>query len=246
MSSNLESLLLPELRKVASDMGIPKVTGMRKSELIGKIAEVGGEQTSSQTPPEAGPQATAGGDPTHTVRRRTRTTSASTSPSSDGDEAAPSVSQEVGARLAALGMDGASEQPSSRNESHDSNGDGDDDSANARRNRRRRSRDRQGRRRTGMERLDSDPQVSAEDVLAPVKGIVDVMEGYAFVRTTGYLPSPDDAYMPLGMVRKFGLRKGDVVTGSIKLPRDGERQEKFSPFVARESVNGRDPAPAKA
>jgi transcription termination factor Rho len=176
----------------------------------------------------------SGGDGPRGLRRRSRRT---------GGEVDSSVSDEVGARLAALGMD---VDVAPKQESHDNlDDDGkDDDDASGRRNRRRRSRDRQNRRRP-VDRVDPEPQVSADDVLASVHGIVDVMEGYAFVRTTGYLPSPDDAYMPLGMVRKFGLRKGDVVTGSIRLPRDGERREKFSPFVALESVNGGPPEAAR-
>ena len=161
----------------------------------------------------------------------------------DPTDSDTSVSDEVGARLAALGMDVDVTPKAELSDRPDVVRD-DDDSSSGRRNRRRRNRDRQNRRR-GMDRLESDPQVSADDVLASVRGIVDVMEGYAFVRTTGYLPSPDDAYMSLGMVRKYGLRKGDLVTGSIKISREGERREKFSPFVGLDTVNGLDPEAAK-
>ncbi|MDR0487868.1 MAG: transcription termination factor Rho [Propionibacteriaceae bacterium] len=226
-------MLLPELRKVASELGIAKVAGMRKSELIERISETSPSQSESTTA-----QGDDGSGEQHNLRRRTR------KPSTEADA---SVSDEVGARLAALGMDAGAEAPKQQDTadaSQDSSKE-DDDSPNSRRNRRRRNRDRQNRRRGGMERMDSEPQVSADDVLAPVRGIVDVMEGYAFIRTNGYLPSPDDAYMPLGMVRKFGLRKGDLVTGSVRLPREGDRKEKFSPFVALETVNGMDPESAK-
>ena len=53
-------------------------------------------------------------------------------------------------------------------------------------------------------------------MLVPARGILDVLDNYAFVRTNGYLPGPDDAYVSLSMVKKFGLRKGDVVTGVIR------------------------------
>ncbi|MCL2471071.1 MAG: transcription termination factor Rho [Propionibacteriaceae bacterium] len=243
VTANLESLLLPELRKMASGLGITRVTGMRKAELIGKINEASsgsGHAHASQPPSNPAPASTdqdsnaAGSSESgRNLRHRTRRAQADTD---------MNVSDEVGARLAALGMD-VVDVPKTDEHVPESSKD-DDDLPNSRRNRRRRNRDRQNRRRS-IDRMDSDPQVSADDVLSPVKGIVDVMEGYAFVRTTGYLPSPDDAYMPLGMVRKYGLRKGDVVTGSIKLPREGERREKFSPFVALETVNGQDPEAAK-
>jgi len=237
---------------MASGLGITRVTGMRKSELISKIAEASGaSRPETAPPPQAHHTSGEAPQPHHTaeatnesdqggrnVRRRSR------KPQGGGDV---NVADEVGARLAALGMDVETppQQPEPTERTQETVKD-EDDSANARRNRRRRNRDRQNRRRGGMDRMDNEPQVSADDVLAPVRGIVDVMEGYAFVRTTGYLPSPEDAYMPLGMVRKYGLRKGDLVTGSIKLPREGERKEKFNPFVALETVNGQDPESQKS
>src|ERR687893_266807 len=120
-----------------------------------------------------------------------------------------------------------------------------DDEGGGRRGRRRRSRDRQNRRNRGgggnLERFESEPVVSEDDVLVPVRGILDVLDNYAFVRTSGYLPGPEDAYVSLSMVKKFGLRKGDVVTGVLRAPREGERKEKFNPLVRLETVNGLDP-----
>ena len=87
--------------------------------------------------------------------------------------------------------------------------------------------------------------VAEDDVLVPARGILDVLDNYAFVRTSGYLPGPEDAYVSLSMVKKFGLRKGDVVTGAIRPPRTGERKEKFNPLVRIDTVNGGDPEQAK-
>ncbi|CAA9353300.1 MAG: Transcription termination factor Rho [uncultured Nocardioidaceae bacterium] len=83
-------------------------------------------------------------------------------------------------------------------------------------------------------------QIAEDDVLIPVAGILDVHDNYAFVRTSGYLPGSDDVYVSLSMVRKWGLRKGDVVTGTVKQQREGDRKEKFNPLVKLESVNGTD------
>jgi transcription termination factor Rho len=113
-----------------------------------------------------------------------------------------------------------------------------------RRGRRRRSRDRQNRRNRGgggnLDRYDTEPVVSEDDVLIPARGILDVLDNYAFVRTNGYLPGPDDAYVSLSLVKKLGLRKGDLVTGMIRTPREGERKEKFNPMVRINTVNGGD------
>ena len=72
-------------------------------------------------------------------------------------------------------------------------------------------------------------------------------ENYAFVRTSGYLPGPNDVYVALGLVKKYGLRKGDVITGMVRLPRDGEFQrQKFNPLVKVDTINGDDPEAAKS
>ena len=55
-------------------------------------------------------------------------------------------------------------------------------------------------------------------MLLPVAGILDVLDNYSFLRTSGYLPGPNDVYVSQGQVKKYGLRKGDAVVGSIKQP----------------------------
>ena len=78
-------------------------------------------------------------------------------------------------------------------------------------------------------------------MLIPVAGILDILDNYAFVRTSGYLPGPNDVYVSLAQVRKNGLRKGDHVTGAVRQPREGERREKFNALVRLDSVNGAAP-----
>ncbi|MCD9590067.1 transcription termination factor Rho [Streptomyces sp. 8ZJF_21] len=115
----------------------------------------------------------------------------------------------------------------------------DDDFDGGRRGRRGRYRDRRGRR--GRDDFGNEPQVSEDDVLIPVAGILDILDNYAFIRTSGYLPGPNDVYVSLAQVRKNGLRKGDHVTGAVRQPREGERREKFNALVRLDSVNGMAP-----
>ncbi|MEU0510786.1 transcription termination factor Rho [Amycolatopsis sp. NPDC006125] len=92
----------------------------------------------------------------------------------------------------------------------------------------------------------TDTEIREDDVLLPVAGILDVLDNYAFVRTSGYLPGPNDVYVSLSLVRKHGLRRGDAITGVVKQPREGEQQrQKFNPLVRVDSVNGLDPDEAK-
>ncbi|MFJ8993880.1 transcription termination factor Rho [Streptomyces sp. NPDC102279] len=111
----------------------------------------------------------------------------------------------------------------------------DDDFDGGRRGRRGRYRDRRGRR--GRDEI-AEPQVADDDVLIPVAGILDILDNYAFIRTSGYLPGPNDVYVSLAQVRKNGLRKGDHVTGAVRQPKDGERREKFNALVRLDSANG--------
>ena len=107
---------------------------------------------------------------------------------------------------------------------------------------RRRDRDRfRNRNRNRRDRQDGEPVVSEDDVLIPIAGILDVLDNYAFVRTSGYLPGSSDVYVSLSQVRKYGLRKGDVIEGAVRQPRDGERREKFNALVRLDKVNGLDP-----
>ncbi|MBB4923551.1 transcription termination factor Rho [Kitasatospora kifunensis] len=119
----------------------------------------------------------------------------------------------------------------------------DDEFGDGRRGRRGRYRDRnrRGSRRDGFEGGVAEPQVGDDDVLIPVAGILDILDNYAFVRTSGYLPGQNDVYVSLAQVRKNGLRKGDAITGAVRQPRDGERREKFNAMVRLDSVNGMDP-----
>jgi transcription termination factor Rho len=102
-------------------------------------------------------------------------------------------------------------------------------------------RNRQRNKRRGNAQTDEfDTEIGEDDVLIPVAGILDVLDNYAFVRTTGYLAGPSDVYVSLGQVKKYNLRKGDAVVGSIKQPREGEQQgrQKYNALVKVDSING--------
>lgn len=110
-----------------------------------------------------------------------------------------------------------------------------------RRGRRYRDRNRRGRDRGSDS---SEQEIRDDDVLIPIAGVVDVLDSYAFVRTDGYLPSSKDVYVSLSQVRRYGLRRGDMITGSIRQPRDGEQnsgRQKFTPLAKLDTINGLDP-----
>ena len=158
------------------------------------------------------------------------------------------------------------ERNNDRNESSDVDGGEERNERNDRNNRRERNNDRNDRnnrrernndrndrnndrndrnnRNRRNRRDDDEPQLSEDDVVLPIAGILDVLENYAFVRTSGYLPGPNDVYVTLGQVKKYNLRKGDAIVGAIRQPREGETpnpRQKFNALVQLTSVNGKKP-----
>jgi transcription termination factor Rho len=132
---------------------------------------------------------------------------------------------------------GGSNQNSNQNQQDDDDGEG----RQGRRGRRFRDRRRRGERTGEGGGGGNDAELRDDDVVQPVAGILDVLDNYAFVRTSGYLAGPHDVYVSMNMVRKNGLRRGDAVTGAVRVPKDGEQpnqRQKFNPLVRLDTVNG--------
>jgi transcription termination factor Rho len=139
------------------------------------------------------------------------------------------------------GQDGGSDQGGDQQGSGAQQSRGDDDGEGRQGRRGRRFRDRDRRRRGERSGEGGDPELREDDVVQPVAGILDVLDNYAFVRTSGYLAGPHDVYVSMNMVRKNGLRRGDAVTGAVRVPKEGEQpnqRQKFNPLVRLDSVNG--------
>jgi len=131
--------------------------------------------------------------------------------------------------------------------------DSDDDEQRGGGRRRNRNRDRYRDRKRGRGGRSGDlaydeVELSDDDVLLPVGGILDIKDNYAFVRTSGYLPGENDVYVAMNQVKKAGLRKGDAITGAVRQPREGENQgrnAKFNALVRLDTVNGLPPEEAR-
>ncbi|WP_319451144.1 MULTISPECIES: transcription termination factor Rho [unclassified Mycobacterium] len=148
------------------------------------------------------------------------------------------------------GGNNANNRNSGNNNANNNNDDDDDDGdgRQGRRGRRFRDRRRRGDRAGGEGGGggDRDTELREDDVVQPVAGILDVLDNYAFVRTSGYLAGPNDVYVSMNMVRKNGLRRGDAVTGAVRVAREGEGggggsqnpRQKFNPLVRLDTVNG--------
>ena len=258
-TASLSAMKLPELKALAASRGLKGISQLRKPQLIELLSKDASAATtqeaapreeapasSTETPaaPEAAPtaEAPAAEAPRRSRRRRAVSQGAVEPahvtldlplPAAERTESAPEP--EVGVVETVLNI----ELP-----------DGDDtEGRRGRRERGRRSRrerenrgenrDNRDGRENRAEAREGRPARGAEDNLAPIAGILDIQENHAFVRTSGYLPGPNDVYVTLGNVRRWGLRAGDAVAGAVRLPREGERQrQKYNALVRVDSVNG--------
>jgi transcription termination factor Rho len=272
--NDIGSKKLPELKQLAAALGIKGASTMKKAELVNAISTVGkparnksarsSEAPAAVTEPEAPaaqptliqdpPKADAEAPKVRTRRRTVKGEPVAGAKPAEQPAPEPTAHDDVAARLeAAIQSSQAKSDNAGKSESDAPAADPvpeapREEYEGGRRNRRRRNRDRQNRRNNrgnGFERNDAEPVIAEDDVVIDASGILDVLDNYAFVRTSGYLPGPNDAYVSLSMVRKHGLRKGDIVTGGIRQPREGERREKYNPLVRIDTVNGLDPELAK-
>jgi transcription termination factor Rho len=84
-------------------------------------------------------------------------------------------------------------------------------------------------------------QVKQAQAAIPVAGIVDLADGHAFVRVSGYRRGPDDVYVSSAQIRQYGLRQGDLIEGTARPQPNGTARGKFRPLHQADTVNGMPP-----
>ena len=271
-SGSLSTMVLPELRALANEVGVKGASGMRKSELIAAIRERReGPKNGAPDAPEA--QARTSDDATDSnsgsapAQNAAETTAEDNAPSEVGEQdqqrrerrgasrdsgaAGERTKQDSGQAKDGAGQnknknqqdakpDGRDQQQGDQQGNQQNRGDDDGEGRQGRRGRRFRDRRRRGDGPRG-EGGNGETELREDDVVQPVAGILDVLDNYAFVRTSGYLAGPNDVYVSMNMVRKNGLRRGDAITGAVRVPKDGEQpnqRQKFNPLVRLDTVNG--------
>jgi transcription termination factor Rho len=218
-TTELAAMTLPKLKEVASQLGIEGAAKLKKDALVTAIADL---QASNREAAKAEREA----------RREARNAKRNNDSKSKNSDDSDSEDSDQNSQDNENDGDNSSDSRGDRNDRFDR---GDRNDRNRNRRDRNRGRDR-NRDRNGRE--EREPVIGEDDVLVPVGGLVDILENYSFIRTAGYLPGPNDVYVSQGQVRKYGLRKGDVVTGQVRQAREGEQKQKYNPLITLETVNG--------
>ena len=253
-SGELAAMLLPELKKVAGNLGIDGAAKMAKTELVQAIGDL---QAANRDAAKAEREARRASRNANREKKKGNSNKQQQN-NNESDNQDDQDDDLDGQDENSMNSD---EDTSNDQNPNDRTGDvnertfatnrsaGSRDGARDWQNRNRdrgRGRDRHDRDRgTRGARSEREIVLTDDDVLLPVGGLLDILESYAFLRTGGYLPGPNDVYVSLQQVRRYGLRKGDVITGSVRQPQEGERREKFNALVKIETVNGNDPESAK-
>jgi transcription termination factor Rho len=255
-ATGLSGMVLAELQALAAELGISGTARMRKGQLIEAIKERQGGGTAPAAPAGDGAAGGQGADrreepaDRQQVQRRDRQQQGERQQGERQQGERQQGERQQGGRQQGERQQGERQQGERQPNQAQGGRDEDEDFGRGGRGRRRgryrdRNRSRRGRDGFAPEGEGNLPEISEDDVLIPVAGILDILDNYAFVRTSGYLPGPNDVYVSLAQVRKSGLRKGDAITGAVRQPREGERKEKFNALVRLDTVNGADPEKAR-
>jgi transcription termination factor Rho len=244
-------MLLADLRKMATDKGISGASSMRKSELISALGgsnPTAAPAQSSEAPAEQAPQAKDNREERPARQDQDNREERPARQDQDNREERPARQDQDNREERPARQDQDNREDSGqRRDNNQNNQNRDREGGNRNRRRRGRDRNRDRDRDRDRRRDDAEPEVADDEVLVPVAGILDVLDNYAFLRTSGYLPGPTDAYLSLGLVKKYALRKGDHVVGAIRPQREneGNSRQKYNPLVRIDKVNGLDPDKAR-
>lgn len=230
-----DSMTLSQLRTLAKDLNIASVGSKRKAELIALLsASAQNTDTSSST--RIG-QSDADKSSTHSQKNNSNDTHTQKS-----------------IELTSMSDDLCTESRD-KNESHNTSNTDEvrqHDARNNARSSQNKLKSRQNHQRVSTNRQDSHKNESSDresnksaitdmllgDDCRVASGVLEIMEGYGFLRVTNYFSGPNDVYVSIAQIRRFDLRQGDYIEGRTRPRREGD---KYDALLYIDRVNGIDP-----
>ena len=231
--SELKAKKLAELQEIAKELGIKKITALKKIELTYRIID------HQSTLPDEGVQKEDQKAPAKTEtaenKKPVREKRENKKDNRDYKEFKDSKDKKPEHR-----NDKKSDQP--RQKQQHNNGNGNNNNNNNRGNRQQNGNDatEKGNHNKDHRNRYRQPDYEFEGIIES-EGVLEMMqEGYGFLRSSdyNYLTSPDDIYVSQSQVRLFGLKTGDTVLGHIRPPKEGE---KYFPLIKVSLINGLSP-----
>ena len=216
-----KSMSLPELKQQAKEKGIRGITGMKKGELIELLENV---ELMMKKRPQAPVEETAKPEP----KKEAQETPAKQRPADAEPRARQEGAKQEGTRqenARSPRMDARLERTEDRNYQEQRNLEPETPNAQ-----------------TDIREFDGQEYNAYLNSGEIANGILEVMsEGYGFIRSANYLPGDRDIYVSPVQIRKFGLKKGDIISGPIRMK---TQSEKFSALLYIDNVNGYLPSQA--
>ena len=214
--AKLKSKKLPELQEIAKTIGLKRITGLKKLELIDQIIDSLGTSSSDENGPK---------EPTN-ERQELNVNGPGQKFSDKTSNELPNVKGED---------KNDHNRPVRREQHHKQN------QHNGKHNNPKRKKDHHdiNHNRDNRNRY-REPDFEFEGIIS-TEGVLEMMqEGYGFLRSSdfNYLSSPDDVYVSQSQIRLFGLKTGDTVLGTVRPPKEGE---KYFPLIKVDKINGLDP-----
>ncbi len=206
--SELQAKNIKDLRSIAQTIGIP-TKGIQKAKLIDEIMSAGEYEGSDGALPIDLPEVVSK-ETTSKAAKVKQSPASRTASNGEARNPADLITKAAKTSKPSAATRGTSDTTSSKNAKDKS----------------------------GPQRKQSRPSPKPPRTQEIRTGALDILpEGYGFLRCDGYIPSEKDVYVSAGQIRKFALRKGDVLSGPIRPPRN---QEKF-PALTRINTNNEMP-----
>ena len=218
--ATLKGKKLPELQEIAKNIGIRRITGLKKMELIYQIIDTVAaspvDEKDSSPSPKPQPDKAVG------VRKKVHEKPVGEMPAEEKPKPAPTEKRNE-----------AREHPKQKNNKNQHQ--------NGKHNHQKRKKEHHevNHNRDNRNRY-REPDFEFEGIIS-TEGVLEMMqEGYGFLRSSdfNYLSSPDDVYVSQSQIRLFGLKTGDTVLGTVRPPKEGE---KYFPLIKVDKINGLDP-----